>query len=357
MALRGNLKDFTLSDVFQLIALSRKTGVLRMHRRDASHGSVWFRDGDVFFAESNWRRERLGDRLVAARRITPDALQWAVQLRAAEPQGRRLGTILVDEGHISRDVLEAFVREQILDTVFDLMRWEDGEFDFELTLERPEEDIGLSVSIENIAMESGRRLEEWERIKRKVPSTDIVFKMSTAPGEGPFEISLKPIEWNLLLLIDGTRSVAELARAAQITDFDVAKVVYGLFSAGLLEAVSDEEAARLRAERGPAQTTEGVAFSWIRGAAAGDRTRAAPRRSRCSMGTFRARRGGPERGGPGARSGHHRARGEVRASARSLRDGVGVRYRRFRASGRGGGTCAVGGSRDAAGRATTGRAE
>ncbi len=249
MALRGNLKDFALSDVFQLIALSRKTGVLRMRRRDASHGSVWFREGDVFFAESNWRRERLGDRLVTARRITPAALAQAVRSRAAEPQGRRLGTILVEEGHISREVLEAFVREQILDTIFDLMRWEDGEFDFEVTHERPEEDIGLSASVENIAMESGRRLEEWERIKRKVPSTDIVFKMSTAPGEGPFEISLKPAEWNLLLLIDGTRSVAELALAAQMTDFDVARVVYGLFSAGLLEVVSDEDASRMRAEK------------------------------------------------------------------------------------------------------------
>ncbi len=286
MALRGNLKDFTLADVFQLVALSRKTGVLRMHRRDASRGAVWFRDGDVFFAESNWRRERLGDRLVAARRITPDALKWAVQLRAAEPQGRRLGTILVEEGHISREVLEAFVREQILDTVFDLMRWEEGEFDFELTFERPEEDIGLAVSIENIAMESGRRLEEWERIKRKVPSMDIVFKMSTAPGEGPFEISLKPIEWNLLLLIDGTRSVAQVARAAQMTDFDVAKVVYGLFSAGLLEVVSDDEATRLRGEKDAAGSawvtpTPATPEEYAAGPAVNRSARHGMRRGRC----------------------------------------------------------------------------
>ncbi len=255
MALRGNLVDFTLSDVFQLIAMSRKTGVLRIHRLDASRGSVWFRDGEVFFAESNWRRERLGDRLVATQKIAPGALAKAVEIRAAESEGRRLGTILVDEGYISRGVLEAFVQEQILDTIFDLMRWEDGEFDFEISAERPEEDIGLSVSIENIAMESGRRLEEWERIKKKVPSMDIVFKMASAPGEGPFEISLKPIEWNVLLLIDGTRTVSEVAQASGMTDFDVARVVYGLFSGGLLEVVSDEELAQLRAVKAAREQT------------------------------------------------------------------------------------------------------
>lgn len=249
MALRGNLKDFSLPDVFQLVQLSGKTGVLRIAGVE-SEGSIWFRDGEVFFAQSNWRREQLGERLVSAQRITPAALARALELRAVEPEGgRRLGEILVNEGYITQQVLESFVQEQIQDTIFDLMRWDEGDFDFEVLPEVVNEDIGLSVSVENIVMEGSRRLEEWQRIKKKVPSTDMVFKMATAPGEGTFEISLKPVEWALLLLIDGTRSVRELAVETRSTDFDVARVVYGLFSAGLLEVPSDEEIERLRADR------------------------------------------------------------------------------------------------------------
>ena len=73
--------------------------------------------------------------------------------------------------------------------------------------------------------------------------------MATAPGEGTFEISLKPTEWQLLLLVDGTRSVAELAIETGRTDFEVARVIYGLFSAGLLEFATDEEVEHNRAER------------------------------------------------------------------------------------------------------------
>jgi hypothetical protein len=250
MALRGNLKDFSLPDVFQLVTFSRKTGVLRINKADGAQGSVWFREGDVFFAQSNWHTEPLGERLVRAQRITPQALAKALEIRASEGEdGRRLGQILVDEGYITDKVLEAFVSEQIQETIFDLMRWDDGEFDFEAMPEAVEEDIGLSVSIENVIMEGSRRLEEWNRIKKKIPSMDVVFKMATAPGEGTFEISLKPIEWNLLLLVDGTRSVAEMAQDTNRTDFEVARIVYGLFSAGLLEFASDEEIERLRAER------------------------------------------------------------------------------------------------------------
>ena len=178
--------------------------------------------------------------------------RWPRPSRSAASEGeggRRLGQILVDEGYITEKVLEAFVQEQIQDTIFDLMRWDEGEFDFEVLPEVVDEDIGLSVSIENIVMEGSRRLEEWTRIKKKIPSMDIVFKMATAPGEGTFEISLKPIEWNLLLLVDGTRSVAELATETNRTDFEVARIMYGLFSAGLLEVSTDEEVEKRRLER------------------------------------------------------------------------------------------------------------
>lgn len=250
MALRGNLRDFSLPDVFSLVTLSKKTGVLRIRRADDAEGSVWFRDGEVFFAQSNWHRDPLGQRLVDAGRVTPSALARALEAQRVEPEGgRRLGQILVDEGYITGSVLEAFVQEQIQDTIFDLMRWDEGDFDFEPLESADSEDIGLTVSIENIIMEGSRRLEEWNRIKKKVPSMDMVFKMATAPGEGTFEISLKPIEWNLLLLVDGTRSVAELARETNRTDFDVARIVYGLFAAGLLEVAADDEVERLRAER------------------------------------------------------------------------------------------------------------
>lgn len=250
MALRGNLRDFSLPDVFQLVTFSRKTGVLRILREDAAQGSVWFREGEVFFASSNWHSDPLGERLVTAQRITGQALVKALGIRSGEPaDGRRLGQILVDEGYITEKVLATFVQEQIQDTIFDLMRWDDGDFDFESMPDVVDEDIGLTVSIENVVMEGSRRLDEWSRIKKKIPSTSVVFKMATAPGEGTFEISLKPKEWQLLLLIDGTRTIADLATETARTDFEVSRIIYGLFSAGLLEFATDSEIKRNRAER------------------------------------------------------------------------------------------------------------
>jgi uncharacterized protein DUF4388 len=242
MALSGNLRDFALPDVFRLVSLSGKTGVLRIHKADAE-GSVWFRGGDVFFAQSDRRRQLLGQRLVTAGRVTSSALARAVAEREIEPEGgRRLGEILVDAGEIDFPVLEAFVQEQIQDTVFDLFAWDEGEFAFELLTAPPlEQDIGLSVSIENIVMEGARRVVEWTGV-HGAPPASVVFRMASAPAEGTIDIELKPSEWRVLLLVDGTRTVGDIARDAQVAEVEVARTLRGLLDAGLIEIVEGDEA-------------------------------------------------------------------------------------------------------------------
>jgi len=236
VALSGNLRDFSLPDVFQLISFSHKTGTLAIDRGDAK-GYVYFREGDVFFAISNWNREPMGRRLVRAGKITERQLQRALEVQASDEDPKRLGEILVKEGFLNQKVLETFVQEQIQDTIFDLFRWEEGDFDFKAGVIPGEEDIGLSVSVENIIMEGSRRLEEWDRIRKKIPTEECIFRMAVAPGEGTFEVSLKPSEWKLLCLLDGRRTVAELSHLLDLSDFQVSRVLYGMFSGGLLERV------------------------------------------------------------------------------------------------------------------------
>jgi hypothetical protein len=79
----------------------------------------------------------------------------------------------------------------------------------------------------------------------------------------------------LLLLIDGTRSVRELATATHSTDFEVARVVYGLFSAGLLEVPSDEEIERLRSDRSRREDKRAT-LDAARAAREGEQTAEAP---------------------------------------------------------------------------------
>ncbi|HET6498239.1 MAG TPA: DUF4388 domain-containing protein [Coriobacteriia bacterium] len=245
MALEGNLKDFSLADVFRLLSTGRKTGTLFLAQADVE-GRVCFRKGRIFFASSNYSHGSLGSRLVEAEVITEKQLRQALGLQKIQKKdraARRLGQILVVEGYLDANVLEGFIQEQMNDTLFDLFRWEDGTVRFEAGEICEEEDIGISVSVENVIMEATRRLETWHRIREKIPSLETRFVMAAGPGEKSIEIHLKPREWMLLCHLHGGRSVKELSALTGYNDFETAKVLYGMSAAGLIEVEGEPEEA------------------------------------------------------------------------------------------------------------------
>lgn len=246
--LHGSLEHFALPDVFRLLAHNRASGGLKVVR-ESGDGLVYFRDGEVYFAFSSLTREFLGQRLVNAKLITQGQLLRVLDEQKRSGEGR-LGELLVDKGYLSRDLLDTFLKEQIQDAVFHLLQWDAGNFEFDAELKSPQE-VGLSVSVENLIMESSRRIEEWEVIQRKIPSVDAIVRMSPAPPEDAMEINIKPEEWKLLVLADGQRSVRDIAAASERSEFEAARILYGLVTAGLLD-VSSTGVTPGVAPRGPA---------------------------------------------------------------------------------------------------------
>ena len=78
MALEGTIKDFGLPDIFQLIGLQRKTGVLALNNGQESV-TVTFENGMVVMADSSAKRleDRLGNVLVKQGKLSRDKLEDA----------------------------------------------------------------------------------------------------------------------------------------------------------------------------------------------------------------------------------------------------------------------------------------
>lgn len=254
--LKGTLDDFTLPDMFRLMSFAKKTGRLDI-TRSAGNGKVFFQEGEVYYAESSLSKEPLGQKLIRARAITEGQLMKALDENAAT--GRRVGEILVSSGVLGVEQLEDAVKAQIEDAVFDLLRWELGEFEWEpgagLNVEVP-----ITVSVENLIMEASRRLDELEVIKRKIPSGETVLGMAPTPPEGAVEINITPDEWRILVLVDGTRTVNDIAAVVGLDEFGAMRVLYGLVSAGLIE-VTSHEAAPQRAAPTPEPEPVAVAMA------------------------------------------------------------------------------------------------
>src|SRR2546428_5911816 len=176
MALEGTLRDFSLADIFQLIGLQRKTGVLTLRGTDDTV-TVTFLDGKVVGADSlNKRLEnRLGSVLMKSGTLTQEQLNRALEIQRETLQ--RLGFILTHYGIIPAEKLKDAIQLQIVQIIYRLFRWKDGEYHFsqETTIEYDRDNVS-PIAAESILMEGARMIDEWPIIEKRIRSAEQVFR-------------------------------------------------------------------------------------------------------------------------------------------------------------------------------------
>src|SRR5436305_11049782 len=198
MAFQGSLKELPLPDIIQLVSVSGKTGVFSLKRNgDSSSGEIYLRGGQI------------------------------VHALVGELQGE--------------------------EAVYELAIWPEGDFVF--TPGRETERTTIQKSNTNLLMEAARRIDEWQVLSKRIPSTRLVpvFTQQATTTS----VSLTPQEWQLICKIDERRSIEEIAIGLDSSPFETCKLLYGLLTSGLL--ASKEDFSRLRTERLHRMTPEALA--------------------------------------------------------------------------------------------------
>jgi uncharacterized protein DUF4388 len=250
VAIEGPLRELGIHDVFQLLDLSRKTGTLAvMSELRDNEGTVHFQNGKVVAAAIKSNPHRIGELLMRAGRVTASQVNEASKRQTEGGDTRRLGEILLDMGAITQKELERQIRIQIEAVVFELLSWREGFFRFEEG--QMQSDPMVQIGTEALLMEGARRIDEWSRISDRVPSLLAIPRLTdTGDDKHAPMLDLLPSEWEVLTMIDGELDLRAIASRLARTEFDTAKVVYGLVSTGVVVlkvpvSVQERVAARL----------------------------------------------------------------------------------------------------------------
>ena len=175
MSLAGDLQDFEITDVFQLIQLGQKDGTLRIQAAD-DVGIVYFKNGMVAHAQTN-----------------------AVQ------------------GEPAIDII---------------LSWKKGRFVFSPGQDMQQHTVDLPIP--QVILEAARRIDELKKIQKLIPSLDVVIEIVEIPQAGVDKIQLNPREWKVLSFVDGSLTIKQIAQKSNIPEFETAKIFYGMISSGLV---------------------------------------------------------------------------------------------------------------------------
>ena len=235
MAIEGPLKELSIQDVLQLLELANKTGVLTVRSdRWNDEAILHFNKGAIVFAVRRRSTRRLGQLLIRAGKLTQRELDRALETQRTDPT-RRLAEVLLEMGSVSEEELERQLRFQMEETTYELMGWTEGYFKFEERTESPSQRLISRVRVESLLMEGARRIDEWTRLESRVPSPESIPVLALGSERSETPLDLRPEEWEVLAMIDGERDIRQIAADLARSAFDVAKVVFGLVSTGVVD--------------------------------------------------------------------------------------------------------------------------
>jgi len=231
--LQGSIEKFTLPEIFQLIAAGRKSGTLGI-QKDDSIVMIYFDKGEILYGYGPRQTYHLGQLLREKGKLSNAQLEQAVSIQAKSENSKRLGEILIERGFIDRIDLQAVVTRQVEQLLYSLMAWKTGSFKFYENQYPTEEEITVKISVENVILEGLRRLDEANMVKDALPDTEAVYVISAAQGQRDRAVSMQAEEWNMMALVDGHRSLNEVAKLSGMPEEDALKKLAHLKLAGLI---------------------------------------------------------------------------------------------------------------------------
>ena len=233
MALSGDLATMGLEDIFQWLAVGKKTGVLEL-KGPLHTKRVAFHEGRITSIWSSDPREYLGQYLLAFNRITEDQLRDA--LATQEDEQQLLGRILINRQLVTEAEIRRIVQLKVEESIFDTFLWSIGSFEFHDGASSHQKSMLLSLDVTGIVLEGARRLDDWKRIRKAIKGGDAVLcPISEAIAE---RLPLAPEDADILARLDGIKRIDQLVLDMRMPEFKINKLLFDLHEKGLVRILN-----------------------------------------------------------------------------------------------------------------------
>jgi hypothetical protein len=236
MALKGNLRDFNTTQLLNLINLARKTGRLSINGQ--SHNTfLFFKEGRLIHASTNNQEGHLAAMLVKTGKLSGEQAA-ALNSQTGSASDRVMGKYLMDARLVSRDDIVQGVKDYMLEIVYDIFTWTDGDFYFEQDALPSHDRITVPLNLDNVILEGSRRIQEYDRLQDELPDLGTVaLKITDKPLR---DVKLTQDDWRVISHIHPRNTVKQIAMNNNMDEFQIRKIVYGMLQAGLVELITPE---------------------------------------------------------------------------------------------------------------------
>jgi hypothetical protein len=233
MALHGNLTDFSITQLLNLVNLSRKSGTLVV---DGSAGSAWlaFEKGKLTFVKVGKENTPLGNILFQNRKISQGVFEFLKKF-GSEPNDKEVGLYLISAGMATRDEINTLIQQHYAQQIRKLYSWKDGIFQFLQDAHTPEDKIPARIHLEDLIVEGARQSSRGKALVDDLPDPDAVLKFPEKPRHDIKNINLNKEEWRVISFVKPGNTIRQIGIAAGLEELETRRIVFGLLQASIVE--------------------------------------------------------------------------------------------------------------------------
>jgi hypothetical protein len=239
MALKGNLKDFSPTQLLNLVSVAKRTGTLLVRRTGGVEAELAFSKGKLISATLGHGDGSLASVLASAGILKPKQAE-AIRDRSKKTGDKQLGLLLINAGYVTQADIIQSIKTHVLKTVYEFTAWPEGAFMFETDRLPGDDRITVPVDLENVIIEAARRHRDLQQMIEEIPNLDMALKFPDNPDAKLKRVNLSPEEWRVISYVKPTNTITMIAKANSMNDEQIRRIVYGLREAGLVEIVRSQ---------------------------------------------------------------------------------------------------------------------
>jgi len=241
MALKGNLRDFSITQLLNLVNLAQKTGTM-VFESPVEVAQIAFRGGKLAYAQFGHEDSSLAGVLLRTKKISAQQYR-VIRERSEAIADKELGLLLINAGYLSQEDVINSLQQYFMTIVRRLFSWDEGAFHFESGSLPSNGNILVRLDLENLIIEGSRQQRERAHLQEEIPNLDMALRFSDRPGTNIRNVNLSVEEWRVVSYVNPKNSMHQIARATRMSDLEIRRVIFGLLQAGLVEIIRPSAAA------------------------------------------------------------------------------------------------------------------
>jgi hypothetical protein len=252
MSFRGELREFELPDIMQLISSQRKAGWLKVISKGRCQ-FVFFRDGKIISTKNpNEDNDPLETYIVKRRILDPHQMDRVAAIR--RKTGMDVQDVIQKEGLLGEEDIREIFETMIEEDVFELMSIKSGTYEFETEVRAgPLPEGALCAEIGPILMEAARKADEVGEMRSALGPEDAVLVLTPAGREADSSLEEEKL---LLGLVNGVRPVDTLIEESKLDTYTATRILFDIARRGWITLLKPGGA------RQSTHETVGGEFSW-----------------------------------------------------------------------------------------------